>query len=110
MERLTAFEFIAAADGPQLVRLKRSDVVLAQLAFIGWVGVADIETLSPGLELVFERRQDLVIEGQGIGRPYWNGEQPTWAVMFDAVGEARRIEAVRAAVQREINRAALSLE
>lgn len=108
MERLTAFEFIAASESPQLVRLtRRSDgAVVRQFAFSHWIGV----DLSQD-PLVFEGRADLVIEGEGLGRPYWNGDgdQPSWLQAFDSRAEAQRIEIVRAAVVREINRARIAL-
>src|SRR5437660_2401782 len=39
MERLTAFEFVAVNDGPQLVCLTRKGVTVLHLAFVTWVGV-----------------------------------------------------------------------
>lgn len=107
MEQLTAFEFIAAADGPQLVRLKRKGVLLVQFGLIGWLGV-DLHAIDRAVE--FDAREDLTIEGAGLGHPYWNGEQPAWALCFDSDAEARRIAAIRAAALREINRASLSLQ
>lgn len=108
MDRLTAFEFIAAQDGPQIVRLQRKDVpdvVLIEFALIAWLGVV----LPVDLVLDFETREDLVIEGAGLGHPYWNGERPSWAVAFDSATEARRIATIRAAAIREAHRASLSL-
>lgn len=108
MDRLTAFEFIAAQDGPQIVRLKRKDVpdvVLVEFALIAWVGVV----LPVDLVLDFEARTDLVIEGVGLGHPYWNDERPSWTVAFDSATEARRIATIRAAAIREANRAALTV-
>ncbi len=108
MEQLTAFEFIAATDGPQLVRLKRGDIVLAQLVFVAWVGL-EASVLAPDLEMFFERREDLVVEGMGIARPYWNGERPPWAESFDPAAEARRLRAIRVMAAREANRISLSM-
>ena len=104
MDDLTAFEFIAAGDGPQLVRLlTKSGELLFQFGFVGWLGV-DLSAHP-----IAVRREDLVIEGQGLGHPYWNGEATPWSPVFDPESEHRRIEAIRAAVQREVNRAALSV-
>lgn len=102
MERLTGFEFMAATDQPQLVRLKRRDEVVAQFGIVAWFGCAD----GPVLE--FEDRADLVIEGNGLGKPYWNGEQPPWAVVFDPVAETNRLLTIQAVVRREMNRLILS--
>lgn len=109
MERLTAFEFIGATDGPQLVRLRRAsdDVVVAQFGFVQWLGI-DLLT-AEFVDIRFERREDLVIEGEGLGRPYWNEDRPSWVHRFDSLAEAQRIVTVRAAVVREINRAKIAL-
>lgn len=106
MERLTAFEFIAAGDGPQLVRLRRQSdgAIVRQFAFMQWIGV----DLSQD-PLLFDGPADLVIEGEGLGHPYWNGAAPSWLHVFDSRAEAQRIETIRAAVAREINRARIAL-
>lgn len=109
MERLTAFEFIAAQRGvPQVVRLRlATGPVLAIFHFVDWIG---FDLRSFDVEgFLFDRREDLVIEGQGLGRPYWNDEQPTWLQAFNPADQARQIEIIRAAVMREVNRAQLSL-
>lgn len=107
MDRLTAFEFIAATDAPQVVRLRYKDIILVTFAVVGWFGWCPA-TVDPAFD--FEHRSDLVIEGQGLGHPYWNDEQPSWMTLFDGQAERRRIEAIRAAVGRELNRAALHFQ
>lgn len=107
MERLTAFEFIAATDAPQLVRLTCQGTVILQFGMVGWLGV-DLSALDSDL-LTFAAREDLVIEGQGLGHPYWNGAPPSWTLLFDGDAEARRIDTIRRAALREVNRASLSL-
>jgi len=107
MERLTAFEFIGATDGPQIVRIRRREdgipdgAILAQFVFTGWVG-ADLVAVE---DLQFDSRDDLIIEGEGLGHPYWNDDPPTWLLGFDSYAETRRLSAIREAVRREINRA-----
>jgi hypothetical protein len=107
MERLTAFEFIGASNAPQLVRLRHANgTVLAQFGFVQWIGI-DLRALTPD-GLPFEQRADLVIEGEGLGHPYWNDDCPSWVATFDSRTEAQRIETIRAAVMREINRARIA--
>lgn len=106
-ERLIAFEFVAAEDGPQLVTLKRKGVVVLQFAFVTWLGV-DLQPFAS--MLAFESREDLDIEGHGLGHPYWNNEMPTWLTSsFDPIAEARRIVAIRDAASREARRTTLAL-
>lgn len=112
MERLTAFEFIAADDrNPTLVRLKydlgmnRGFVVINEFMFVGWVGIRFTEASEEIYE--FESFKDLIIEGQGVGRPYWNSEPTPWSKGFDPASELRRVAIIRAAVQRELNAASL---
>jgi hypothetical protein len=103
-EQLTAFEFVAArTDEPCVVRLLAGDEIVSFLV-IGWLGV-DLRKL----EILLERRDLLVIEGQGLGRPYWGEDLPPWMAGADPVDELPRIGAIRAAAHREINRAALSV-
>jgi hypothetical protein len=106
MERLTAFEFITASDSLQLVRLKRRDEVLVQLGLFT-VFMVDLRAIGSVFE--FETRDDLTFEGVGLGHPYWNDEMPPWALVFDPRAEAQRIAAIRAAAQREVNRALISM-
>lgn len=104
MERLTAFEFIAAdAQIPTQVRLKRGDEVIATFWFVGYIAVPFVAAPT------FETREDLVLEGQGLGRPYWNGERTPWDVGFDPSTTLQRIAQIRQAAMREVNRAALVL-
>lgn len=98
--KLTAFEFIAATDQPQRVVLRNGDGVILQFGVTGWIGV-DLSTLNIELAQV----SDLTIEGQGLGRPFWNGEKPTWVEIFDTLDEERRIATIRNAVVKELNRA-----
>lgn len=105
MEQLTAFEFVAAKDGPHVVRLCLFDgTVVRQFVFFNFIG------FHFGLEpLMFESKEDLVIEGEGLGHPFWNDEQPTWVVSFDAVSEASRVEAIRKAAAGMLRSIAISL-
>lgn len=101
MEKLVAFEFISVIDKPQLVRLLNAEKVsVAQFVMTGWLGF----DTSP-LGLMFEKRADLFIEGFGLGHPYWEGEPlPSWFVHFDSQTEANRLEMIRQATKREVNR------
>lgn len=104
--RLTAFEFVAATDAPQLVRLSRQGVVLLQFCVLGWLAV-DLSALLFGMGIdymEFAKPDDLTIEGQGIGRPYWDGEEPPWAVAFGPAAEQCRIEAIRRAAYQHAQR------
>lgn len=95
MERLTAFEFIGATDAPQLVRLKYQELVLVQFGVSGYLAWEPIEAQ----QFLFEAQADLVIEGSGLGRPYWNGELSPWAQFgFDAAREQKRIAYIRRAL------------
>lgn len=103
-QHLTAFEFIGATDGPQLVRLRRvTGEVIGQFAFVQWIGVDLRAVIQDGV--TFDRREDLIIEGEGLGHPYWNDDQPSWLTVFDSRTEAQRIGTILAAVRREMNRA-----
>src|ERR1043165_9551378 len=104
MERLTAFEFVAVDEGPQIVCLKRGGETLLQLTFVLWTGV-DLRAL--GLE--FEACEDLTIEGRGVGHPYWNDAAPAWLMTFDGLTEAKRILAIRDAALGEARRSALTV-
>jgi hypothetical protein len=98
-----------AADptAPQAVRLRRRDgQILATFWGIGWIA-CDLRCLDPE-GVAFARREDLVIEGEGLGRPYWNDERPTWLVAFDSHAQTQHIAVIREAVQREINRALIA--
>jgi hypothetical protein len=107
VERLAAFEFIAATDDPQQVVVKNKGVPVLQIGFRSWVGL-NLQCDVPVLE--FENRQDLTIEGIGLGRPYWAGDPlPSWASAFDGPAELRRINAIRTAARAELNAAALSV-
>ncbi len=97
MERLTAFEFIPLGDSPQIVRLRRHGVVIASFHVSGFFGVA--------LELWFDARPDLTIEGQGLSRPYWNDEAPAWTTRFDPDAEAQRIALLTTAMRRQLEEA-----
>lgn len=102
MDRLTAFEFLAATDAPQLVRICRGDVVLLQLSVVGWCGV-DLAAIDPlGTGCQFATRAALTIEGQGIARPYWNAERPAWVTAFDVAAEQQRIALVQTAARRHV--------
>jgi hypothetical protein len=90
--RLTAFEFVPLGDGPQLVRLKRGETVLAEFAVVQWLGWFAVEQA-----LIFETVDELVIEGEGVGRPYWDDELPPWAGGFDVETERVRIAQIRRA-------------
>jgi hypothetical protein len=96
--RLTAFEFVSVTNGPQLVRVLCKGDVIFQFNVVGWLGV-DL----PMLNLMIEDGQDLTIEGHGLGRFYWGDDLPAWATAFDAHVEGKRIDALRAAAQREAN-------
>jgi hypothetical protein len=108
MEHLTAFEFIAAQkDTPQIVQLRHVDgIVFARFAFVNWIGI-ETAAFAGQDGLLFADRRDLVIEGEGLGHPYWNDEPVSWIAAFDSRREAQRIETIRAAVMREINRSRL---
>jgi len=98
MYRLTAFEFIPATDAPQLVRLKFQDLVLVQFGVQGWFSW---EPTQAQTQFLFDAPADLIIEGDGLGRPYWNHEPTPWAqVGFDAERERKRIAFIRAAMLR----------
>jgi hypothetical protein len=103
-DRLTAFEFIPATDRPQLVRLKRKEEVLLEFNVLLWLGAS-----LPAVALPFVAREDLTIEGDGIGRPYWNDEQPPWMCGFDPAAERTRIEAIRRAAQQALARGSILL-
>jgi len=103
--RLVAFEFIAAGSGPSIVRLSRNSMVIAQFAFVDWIAV-DLRPFQP---LTFSAKEDLVVEGEGLGHPYWDNEVPPWLVSFDGISEGKRIKAIKDAATREINRARISM-
>lgn len=105
-ERLTAFEFLAATDEPQIVRLTAHGVVLVEFVVVTWFGYRPVHG---GAIVAFETKGELVIEGQGLGRPYWNDEAPPWTVLFNPQAERQRIAAIRRAVMREVNRASITL-
>jgi hypothetical protein len=105
-ERLTAFEFLAATDEPQIVRLTAQGLVLVEFVVVTWFGY---RPAKGGAIFAFERRDELIIEGQGLGRPYWNDDAPPWTVLFDPKAERERITAIRRAVRRELNRASLTV-
>lgn len=100
MHTLTAFEFVGAHDRPQQIVLKRQGAVVASFVAVTWFGAL--------LDLAFDQPADLSIEGEGLGKPYWNGELPVWASAFDAAQQARNIAAIRAAAMREVNRVLIS--
>jgi hypothetical protein len=97
-ERLTAFEFIPLTDGPQLVRVLRSGLVVMSFNVQGWLGVS----LHDHAGLWFADRSDLAIEGQGIGRPYWDDDVPDWVTTFDIAAEQHRIAAIKTAMRRHL--------
>lgn len=106
MERLTAFEFVAANEQlPTRIRLKRKgdDSIIYECVFVGWFGIGLYD------EILFDKPENLVIEGQGVGRPYWNGEPVPWMPGFEPHRELRRIASIRAAVRRELNAASLGV-
>lgn len=107
MERLTAFEFIPASrTDPQLVRLERATPVGNELVLaVGLTFWGGVDLSASPIE--FDLRTELVIVGNGVGKPYWNDEPVPWAAGFDPRAELRRIEQLRAAVEREVNRALL---
>lgn len=107
MEYLVGFEFISAGSQPQSVRLTRLGELVVHACVDSWVGMNLLIAGGKGIE--FEKKGDLVIEGQGLGRPYWNDERPTWMQGFDPLFEAQRILEIRKAIQRELNRAQLSV-
>jgi hypothetical protein len=111
MERLTAFEFIAAQQGvPQIVRLRHAKgTVIAHFAFIDWIGIETAAFAGPD-GLLFADRGELVIEGEGLGHPYWNDEPLPWVPVFDSHAQSSRIATIRAAVMREVNRALLRVQ
>ncbi len=96
MERLTAFEFIARDQTtPTKVTLRRKTDgrVLNEGFFTHWLAY-DLSR-DPWL---FETQSDLLIEGDGVGKPYWNDDKATWQLVFDPAFERDRIETIRAAV------------
>lgn len=105
MERLVAFEFISATDEIEQVRLKKTGEIFLQIGFRSWVGFNWID--SP---LEFEKKEDLMIEGNGLGRPYWNEERPSWATVFVGTEEFKHINTIRAAIRRELNVVALHMD
>lgn len=99
-DRLTALEFVAVDDGPlpvpQVVRLRRGDAVLIEFQVFRWLGW--FVPAACGELLTFASRADLIIEGRGLGRTYWNDEMPPWVGgASDPKAEARRIEQIRRA-------------
>lgn len=98
MERLTAFEFIPVSNRPQLVRLKRGETELLSAEVVGWLALS----FGARVAHTFHDRQELTIEGQGIGRPYWNDEQPAWVQGFTEEAELERIAVLKTAMERQL--------
>jgi hypothetical protein len=94
MERLIALEFAPATDQPQLVHLKRDGEIVATFCVMGWLAIS-----LPNL--VFVSREDLTIEGLGMGRPYWNDDLPAWLPVLDPGAERQRIAAIMSAVREQ---------
>jgi len=96
--KLTAFEFIAATNEPTIVQLFRGDELLAQFAFIDWIAV-DLRSF----DFQFENQSALIINGEGLGHPYWDADVPPWMVTWDPRQEAARIKMIKQAAARQLN-------
>ena len=96
MERLSAFEFIPVTNSPQMVCLKRDGAELLRCQVVGWLALSFGERGD-----LFESKDALTIEGQGLGRPSWNDEQPQWVQGF-AMEADERIALLKTAMARQL--------
>ena len=92
--RLTAFEFVAAEDGIQIVTLKNKGVALMQIGCVVWVGIE-------GLDLEFEEARDFSADGHGFAKAYWDDDPPAWK-NSDPVREVERIGIIREAARKRV--------
>lgn len=102
-EKLLAVEFIAVTTDPQLICLQGPKGVIIQFGMSGWIGI-DLRAF----EFESDNRADVRIEGLGMGKLYWEKDGlPTWLTHFDSRSEAQRLEMIRQAAAREVNRISL---
>lgn len=98
MQRLTGLEFMCHTEEPQLVRVYAKSAPHITMTFFvtGWIAFSIM-----GGQLLCNTVDDLVIEGDGIGKPFWNDEYMSWVCSFDKTTETNRLTAIRRAMRAE---------
>ena len=102
MEKLTTLEFIAASENfPQLVKIRRvSDgEILFELEVISWCRIRF------GSDVMFQSKEDLVVEGVGLAKPYWNDD---FVPQLSGTEQLQQITLIREMALRQLKAAEVS--